>query len=121
MDFAEIRKLIIISMFSDDVLFEKLVLKGGNALHIVHKLGSRTSLDVDFSIPDDFEDLKDTERRIFHALGDRFATVGYVVFDARLVPKSLDVSGKWGGYIGEFKLIKSTTYEKLGEDQEAIR
>ncbi len=31
MDFSEIRRLVVIAMFSDDVLFDKLVLKGGNA------------------------------------------------------------------------------------------
>ena len=31
MDLASIRRLVIVAMFSDDVLFDKLVLKGGNA------------------------------------------------------------------------------------------
>jgi len=31
MDFAEVKRIVIIAMFSDDTLFNQLVLKGGNA------------------------------------------------------------------------------------------
>ena len=34
----------------------QIVLKGGNALNLVYKLSSRTSVDLDFSIDRDFED-----------------------------------------------------------------
>ena len=34
MDLDQIRRLVIISVFSDDVLVDRLVLKGGNALEI---------------------------------------------------------------------------------------
>lgn len=57
---------------------DRLVLKKGNALSLVHKLGLRSSVDVDFSIADDFEDLPDTERQIFKALEDRFYSDAYV-------------------------------------------
>jgi predicted nucleotidyltransferase component of viral defense system len=56
MDFATIRRLVIISVFADDVLMNRLVLKGGNALSLVHRIGSRSSIDVDFSVADDFEE-----------------------------------------------------------------
>jgi hypothetical protein len=49
-DLADVRRLVIIAMFSDDVLFGKLVLKGGNAISLVYTYGARSSLDVDFSI-----------------------------------------------------------------------
>jgi hypothetical protein len=42
MDFREIRRVVITAVFSDDVLFDKLVLKGGNALNIVHQVGAVT-------------------------------------------------------------------------------
>ena len=35
MDFEEIRRQTIIALFSDDVLFDQIVLKGGNALGIL--------------------------------------------------------------------------------------
>jgi len=53
-DFAEIRRHTIIALFSDDFLLNRLVLKGGNALEIAHDLVHRGSVDLDFSIPDEF-------------------------------------------------------------------
>ena len=38
MDFAEVRRLTVTALFADDELVEKLVLKGGNALSLVHRL-----------------------------------------------------------------------------------
>ena len=52
MDFTQIRRLVVIAMFSDDVLMERLVLKGGNALELVHRLVDRGSLDIDLSMQD---------------------------------------------------------------------
>ncbi|HTF72474.1 MAG TPA: nucleotidyl transferase AbiEii/AbiGii toxin family protein, partial [Edaphobacter sp.] len=52
-----IRKQTILALFSDEYLFERLVLKGGNAIHFAHQLTLRSSLDLDFSRAGDFEDL----------------------------------------------------------------
>lgn len=78
MDLAEIRKLVIIAMFSDDVLFKRLVLKGGNAISLVYGYGARGSLDVDFSIDGDFDDLEEATKRINAALTDRFRVIIYL-------------------------------------------
>jgi hypothetical protein len=40
-DLADVRRLVIIAMFSDDVLFGKLVLKGGNAISLVYTYGAK--------------------------------------------------------------------------------
>jgi predicted nucleotidyltransferase component of viral defense system len=61
-------------VFSDDYFFERVVLKGGNALAIALGISGRTSLDLDFSIEHDFEDLEEAERRLKTALERRFAT-----------------------------------------------
>jgi predicted nucleotidyltransferase component of viral defense system len=50
-----LKKLTIIAMVSDDYLMEKLVLKGGNALDLFYGISPRASLDLDFSMPDDFK------------------------------------------------------------------
>ena len=51
----EIRKLGIIAMFSDDELMDMLVLKGGNAIALFYSEYSRASVDLDFSLCDDFD------------------------------------------------------------------
>lgn len=125
MDFAEIRRVAITALFSDDVLLDQLVLKGGNALSLVYELTSRTSLDLDFSMPGDFADLADAAKRIFRALRDRFDAKGYVVFDERLEPKpKLDREDKkpwWGGYELRFKLIERKKYETLKRRPDKLR
>jgi len=125
MDFTEVRKLTIIALFSDDKLFEQIVLKGGNALSLVYGLSSRTSLDLDFSIETDFADLDETRSRIFRALKNRFSNIGFVVFDESFEPKP-QVPGpgqnpRWGGYELKFKLIDNAQYDALGGTLEAIR
>src|SRR5579862_5841707 len=116
MDFREIRRIVITAVFSDDVLFEKLVLKGGNALDIVHGLGARASLDIDLSIEGDFENVEDAKGRLFRALSDRFGSAGYSVFDPWFEmkpPRPKEGHPEWGGYIIEFKIIERARREKL--------
>ncbi|MDA5111008.1 nucleotidyl transferase AbiEii/AbiGii toxin family protein [Brevibacillus thermoruber] len=52
----KLRKLAIISLFSDDELMDILVLKGGNALNIAYKINDRASMDIDLSMDSDFEE-----------------------------------------------------------------
>lgn len=87
MDLKEIRRIVIIALFSDDELMEQFVLKGGNALDLIHRIGTRSSVDVDISMPGDFTDLEDARRRIFRALRERFDAAGFVVFDETFEPK----------------------------------
>jgi hypothetical protein len=116
----DIRRTAIIAMFSDDVLMERLVLKGGNALDLVLGLSGRGSLDLDFSIDGDFDDLDDMKARCFRALRDRFDSAGLVLFDERFGPQPKTPRAgqdeKWGGYRIEFKLIAKETAARLGED-----
>jgi hypothetical protein len=114
MDFAEVRRLTIVALFSDDHLFEQIVLKGGNALNLVYGLSPRTSLDLDFSIERDFTDLDDTRKRIFHAVRERFSS-------ARLVVPGPNQPPWWGGYELKFKLIEEARYNALGGSLDAIR
>ena len=80
-DYREIRRIAITAIFSDDVLFERVVLKGGNALSLALGLSNRTSLDLDFSIENDFENLNDVRSRVQKALTSRFLAAGFTLFD----------------------------------------
>lgn len=123
-DLADIRRLVIIAMFSDDVLFGKLVLKGGNAISLVYRYGARGSLDVDFSIEGEFEDAEDAALRIARALTDRFDAAGLVVFDYEFGPRPVVPAAdnpKWGGYRIKFKMIERDKHLRFAGDIEAIR
>jgi len=116
-DYREIRRIAITAIFSDDVLFERVVLKGGNALSLALGMSNRTSLDLDFSIENDFEDLDDIRNRVQSALENRFLAVGFVVFDFKFGAKPSIVpegqSPRWGGYVAAFKVMEKQKYEKL--------
>lgn len=125
MDPAEIRKHVIIAVFSDDLLMEKLVLKGGNALELVHGIISRGSVDIDLSLHEDFEDSDDAKNRFSRALADRFDSAGFIVFDFKFqnIPPD-DIDDKtpwWGGYKIEFKLIGKEKYANLGGDLSTLQ
>jgi predicted nucleotidyltransferase component of viral defense system len=121
----EVRRRILIALFSDDELMNTMVLKGGNALAMIHEVGNRASLDMDFSIASQFPDLALAKTRIIAALGREFAEIGYVLFDEKFLPKP-SIRGAhqpewWGGYIVEFKVIERTLHQELAGNVAALR
>ena len=50
-------------MFSDDDLMNLLVLKGDNALDVIHRIASRASIDLDFSVENDFDKYADSTHK----------------------------------------------------------
>lgn len=100
-----IRKQAILALFSDNVLSGQLVLKGGNALRIVHAVSSRTSKDIDFSVKDDFVDIDEVRVRIERCLSMHFCEHGFAVFDVRLDHRPKASETKWGGYELVFKVV----------------
>lgn len=123
----KIKRLVVIAMFSDDVLMEQVVLKGGNALDLVHHIGNRASVDVDLSIDGDFApEVRETlDSRVIKALSETFRPEGLQVFDVKMidVPPGLsaEVQDFWGGYHIEFKLIEVERFEKFKDDVEKLR
>ena len=124
-DLNEIRRITITAIFSDDLLSEILVLKGGNALALVYGVSSRTSLDLDFSMNSDFSDVDEARERIFKAIRNRFDAMGLVVFDEKLEPKPRprgeDTKPWWGGYELKFKIIEREKYEDLKGRPDKLR
>jgi hypothetical protein len=124
----EIKRLGIIAMFSDDYLMEKITLKGGNAIDLVHKAPCRASIDLDFSMETEFEeDLAAVKDRIEKALKTTFRAGGYEVFDMNFMVRprkgklSPDLAPFWGGYLIEFKLIKSERHTKFSDSYRKLR
>jgi predicted nucleotidyltransferase component of viral defense system len=123
----EVKRLVVIAMFSDDELMERLVLKGGNALDLIHHISTRASVDVDFSMAGDFpkQELQAYKLRVERALVTTFRPAGYEVFDVTMEEKpqavSADLADFWGGYAIEFKAIEKTQYNKFANDIEQLR
>jgi len=125
LDFRTVRRTAITALFSDDFLFDRIVLKGGNALSLVLEISERTSLDLDFSIENDFDDPGLVAARISASLVKRFRRAGYIVFDFKFEKKPNVAregdSPRWGGYRAFFKLMQVDKYLGLKNDIDAIR
>ena len=121
----QIKKWAVQALFSDDNLMNQLVLKGGNAMALIHKISSRASVDLDFSLRDDFADLAAVAMRLEQLLAETFRANGFEVFDFRMQEKpkaiSLDLASFWGGYDVEFKLSDSAVFAKHTSNLEQLR
>lgn len=115
-DVDRIRKLAIISLFHDNDLLERFVLKGGNALNLVYGFNNRASTDIDVSMENDFskEELVDVIEKLQESFEDVFNGDGLKVFDFDLYPTPERVRPEyekfWGGYTLEFKCIEKEKF-----------
>lgn len=119
-----IKRTAIVAMFSDDELLDLLVLKGGNAMDIIHQTNSRASVDLDFSMEEDLE-LDVVQPKIAHALQARFEEHKYHAFDVKMISRpvinSEDLATFWGGYLVEFKLISMKRADEVKYDLGTMR
>ncbi len=124
-DLPALRRHFITALAADEELCEQLILKGGNALCLVHRIGLRASVDIDYSIQGDTQDPSAMGRRIFVALRARLDPIGYVLFDERFAPRPSarrrTRNPRWGGYIAEFKLIARARFDALEANLERVR
>jgi len=117
----ELRKRILTALFRDQWLCDMLVLKGGNALSLVYQIGDRTSLDLDFSIESDFDDLPRVSRRIEAAITAEFESLKIRIFDFAIRPRPKNSNEPWwGGYSVEFKLIEAAKADRLGNQRDQM-
>jgi len=122
-----VKRLTIKAMFSDVALMERLVLKGGNAVDLIHGAASRASMDLDFSMADDFADDEKSglAKKIERELQATFAEEGLTVFDVEFAEKPEHVSEElkafWGGYGLAFKIISASRYLELTGDTAQMR
>lgn len=124
MEFEALRREVIIAIAADDFLWERLVLKGGNALRIVYGIGERASLDVDYSMADDFQDLEVVRARLERALdGHLRRALTLAVFDVTIEPrpKKPNADPRWGGYRAHFKVIDRARFDALAGNLENLR
>lgn len=130
MKIQEIKKLVLISLASDDLLVERLVLKGGNAIELLEsrtKSGiSRASYDLDFSMKDDFDsELQEISSRIKFLLEQTFSEKNHTIIDYlfTLRPGKIgdNVKDFWGGYNIQFKVVTTDNYNKLSKNFNELR
>lgn len=127
LEFLEkIKKLAITGIFSVDDFLDRLVLKGGNLLDLVYGLVSRSSVDIDLSMEDQFDDIdEELKRHIHKGLTSTFSDEYLVVHDlnVREVPPNIsdDMKDFWGGYKIDFKVIGRDDFEVHKDDVDSLR
>lgn len=109
-----------------DATLNAMVLKGGNAIDLVHDRGTRASIDLDFSIADDFIDLAVVSKTLQENITRQFRfEMNLHVFDFTMISKprelSDDVADFWGGYLVEFKLSTEEKFQQHQSDIDALR
>lgn len=119
-----IKRAAIVAMFADDELMDLLVLKGGNAMDIVHQANSRASVDLDFSMEEDL-DYEAVQPKIERTIRATFEQHKYYAFDVKMTPKPgkmpEDLASFWGGYLVEFKLISQKRAGEVKHDLATLR
>ncbi|MDA7527475.1 nucleotidyl transferase AbiEii/AbiGii toxin family protein [bacterium] len=120
-----IKKCALKGIVSGDQFRDMLVLKGGNAIDLVHDLGNRASIDLDFSIQGDFDEVEVVALNLETNLIAMFKEMGLQVFDFKMEPKpthiSVEIADFWGGYKLSFKLIEANMFTNLGSDLDKLR
>jgi hypothetical protein len=120
--FETVKTRTMIALASDDVLFERLVLKGGNAIQFLRAKPMRQSLDLDYSLDGEFPDaLPVMQMRLERLLDSAFQAINLEVFDVKLVekppPMRNDHLDFWHGYCLEFKVIEWATASRSVDDK----
>lgn len=126
-DQERIKRLALVAMFSDDDFMERLALKGGNALGLIHKVTDRMSFDIDLSMEGEFgrEQLDKVADSLKHRLTQSFRNADYFLFDFHFEEKPPSLTDGlrdfWGGYKIDFKIIERVKFEQHRDDLEALR
>ncbi len=110
-----IQRITITALFADDELMNQLVLKGGSAISLIYGLSNRASVDLDFSMELDFDQLylDQIENKIEMLLKKEFKRNNYTIFDFKFDAKPKNNNDpNWGGYKIEFKLIETDKYNE---------
>ena len=119
----KIKKLTLRALVGDEILMKGLVLKGGNALQMAYDITSRGSIDIDFSISNDFSesDKLHIHVRLEILLNIVFEKEGLKVFDVNFFekPKANKVK-EWKGYCIEFKTIELNKFNSMSLEQSRI-
>lgn len=112
----EIRNTTLKAIYSQEVLLDTLVLKGGNALRL-HEITSRESQDLDFSVAESIRLTKENEGKILeNAISESFLEKGYFVnsfiFDDKPKKRKDSLPPFWGGYSISFSILDKEIYKE---------
>lgn len=123
-DLKKIKMAVLRALMSDEILMYGLVLKGGNALTLAYDITDRGSIDIDFSMENDFseKEYKRINNQLQYLFESELSKIGYSPIDIKFKekPKSGAIKN-WKGYQIEFKLVELKFFKENKEDIESLR
>lgn len=100
----------LVAIYSNNLLSDKVFLKGGQALRIKERLVDRFSADLDFSTPGKIENVDLFFESLRESLIKEFYQNKFLVFDFKWVRRpafrSKEIPDFWSGWAVEFKIIE---------------
>jgi predicted nucleotidyltransferase component of viral defense system len=84
-DHEWIRIELLKALFTTNAIAERIILKGGNALALGHKISKRTSLDLDFSLLEKLTE--EDEAAVVESIINHFQALPVVPFDIKIEKK----------------------------------
>lgn len=108
--FEDLALIAIGAIASDEVLSQSLVLKGGAAIQLIHRVGSRRSQDIDFSVAREHLEL---EQLLEAALTEHFLREGYESLSFEFCRRGEKKgNGDELGYLVELRVLRTDSWEK---------
>ncbi len=120
---TELKTIVLKSLMSNDLLFDTLILKGGNALELIYEITDRASTDIDFSLRDDYNScqIEEIKSIIPELLNQNLEPMGYSTYDFKMIDKPKNQYIKeWKGYQLSFKIIPNKILN-ANNNQDTIR
>jgi hypothetical protein len=112
----QIKRIVITALCSDDEIMESLSLKGGSAIQEFYNVRNkaRSSIDLDYSLSQQFEDFEAVKNKIEQILHEEFNKSDFRIidFDFYENPDPQKVKNIiYTGYKIEFKVISKDLYD----------
>lgn len=115
-EFIGLARIAVTAIAADDELQPRLVLKGGTAIQLIHRVGFRSSKDIDFSRSEESgAEMSDEalKSRLDNALRSRFDAHGYDCFDFRFERRGDPI---FGGYEVLLRVVQRGVVEKKAKE-----
>lgn len=120
----DIKRIVIRALVSDDEIMEEIVLKGVSAIEEFYnpQNKARASIDIDFSLKEEFKDFEEVQKRVLILLDEEFSRSPYRLLDFNFYPNPKVIKDKIrSGYKIEFKVVSIDYYSRMPEDKKRLR
>lgn len=120
----QIKGIVIRAMITDDDIMDAIALKGGSAIEEFYNINNkaRASIDIDFSLTEDFPLFEAVKEKVHQHLEHEFAKSPYRMLDFDFYPNPKIIKDKMrSGYKIEFKVVSEAVFNRMPADLKKLR